>query len=216
MEFLLLETWGKGRDEALSLLSVMQGHREARLDGESLHWEGKFGDDNTWLGTLGPLGEVLKEALAGLSWHDSTRSAEGWGDHGPSWSLEVQLVPRSPLCLECPTILFLANTYLTWNTLRYGFLGEAAPSTQAEHITDTLLSSCLATATFYVINLTSGLCTLPTGVLLQAILNLIVRKTYPPCEPTVGRAPNKIRDSRGNEGVQEQANGSVHKESPTQ
>lgn len=47
MEFLLLETLGKGRGEAPSLLPGVQGHREARLDGESLHCEGKFRDDNT-------------------------------------------------------------------------------------------------------------------------------------------------------------------------
>lgn len=47
MEFLLLETLGKGRGEAPSLLPGVQGHREARLDGESLHYEGKFRDDNT-------------------------------------------------------------------------------------------------------------------------------------------------------------------------
>lgn len=158
----------------------------------------------------------MKEALAGLSGHDSTSPGEGWGDHRPSWSPGVQLVPRSPLCPECPTTLFLANTYLPLNTLRYGSLGEASPSTEAEHVTHTLLSSSLATAAFYVINLISGLRTLPTGVFLQAVIDLAVRKTHPPCEPTVGRVPNKNRDSRGNEGVQEQANGSVHEEIPTQ
>ena len=81
MEFLLLETLGKGRVEAPSLLPGVQGYREARLDGESLHCEGKFRDDNTCLGALGPLGEVLKMALAGLPGHDSTRPEEGWGNH---------------------------------------------------------------------------------------------------------------------------------------
>lgn len=107
-------------------------------------------------------------------------------------------------------------TYLPLNTLRYGSLGEASPSTEAEHVTHTLLSSSLATVAFYVINLISALRTLPTGVFLQAVINLAVRKTHLPCKPTVGRAPNKNRDSRGNEGVQEQANGSVHEEIPTQ
>ena len=101
MEFLLSQPLGKGRDEVPSLLPAVQGHWVARLDGESLHWEGKFGDDNRWLGAPGPPGEVLKEALAGPSWHDSSRPVdEGWGDHGPSWSLEAQLASCGPLCQE--------------------------------------------------------------------------------------------------------------------
>ena len=142
-------------------------------------------------GSAGASWRGLGKGLSRAAWTWFNQTRGGLGKPQASWSLGVQLVPRSPLCPECPTTLFLANTCLTLNTLRYGFLGEASPSTEAEHITHTLLSSCLATATFYVINLISGLCTLPTGVFLQAIINLTVRKTHPPCEPTAGRAPNK-------------------------
>lgn len=94
----------------------------------------------------------------------------------------------SPRCPSLPLhILFcleyssrppsLANTFLTLKTLlKRGFLGEASLSPEAEHIMYTPLSSPLASTTFCITDLLSGLYTLLARVRLQAIISLTLRR----------------------------------------
>lgn len=156
-------------------------------------------------GIIGTPWEAQTGAVTGPFWCDPSRPMERWEDPGPAWVWELSWPhvtgPRwLCLCIPCPA----------WKALYIPLPGEYRPNFkdpaqmwlfcrsllqyEAEHITHTPLPSCFVIATVCVIDLILGLCTFLAGAHLQAVFNLIFRRTHPFCEPTAGRAPDKITE----------------------
>lgn len=210
MEFLLSQPLRKGRDNGLSLLSHRRGQWLVRSGGESLCWEGKFGDDNLWPGALAPPRKALEGALAeflDMICPDQWRVVKIMGLHGGS-DCSTQPVPNIPLCL--------CISCSAWNVFLYPPSWQTTLLSNLEGPAQILLSLSYYRDRAHHIHTTVFMhwdCHL-SHAFLEATINQTFRKIHLPCKLAAGRAPNKNRGSRENEGVWEWTNGSVHGDSP--